>query len=243
MDPSSATLNLAPRLKSNPPKTPGQDQGSSCQYYLQRHCIVAWNGFSYGHIDRDFRTPSSFEALSSQTTCQDLSYCRTCKGRYQVFSVPLFSEITPAIASANRTLVPPLRILWAKMLVLEDQYITITQKGALFRTKLEEVFGRSEHGSITCSRSISLQQMFSIFHPTIRLLMDIAFEALENSHIPIVFACVVSSPHGLLCVISFRLYGTGVATSTACERISSFHLMNTYVDVAASLPFTIDTAC
>jgi hypothetical protein len=53
----------------------------------------------------------------------------------------LLSEITRAIASANRSLAPPLRISWARVLVLKDQHIPITKKGAIFRKKLEEVFG------------------------------------------------------------------------------------------------------
>ena len=53
----------------------------------------------------------------------------------------LLSEITRAIASANRGLAPPLRISWARVLVLKGQQIPITKKGAIFRKKLEEVFG------------------------------------------------------------------------------------------------------
>jgi hypothetical protein len=56
-------------------------------------------------------------------------------------STALLSEITRAIASANRGLAPPLRISWARVLVLKDQHIPITKKGAIFRKKLEEVFG------------------------------------------------------------------------------------------------------
>ena len=56
-------------------------------------------------------------------------------------STTLLSEITRAIASANRGLAPPLRISWARVLVLKGQQIPITKKGAIFRKKLEEVFG------------------------------------------------------------------------------------------------------
>ena len=56
-------------------------------------------------------------------------------------STTLLSEITRAIASANRGLAPPLRISWARVLVLKGQHIPITKKGAIFRKKLEEVFG------------------------------------------------------------------------------------------------------
>ena len=58
-------------------------------------------------------------------------------------STTLLSEITRAIASANRGLASPLRISWARVLVLKGQQIPITKKGAIFRIrkKLEEVFG------------------------------------------------------------------------------------------------------
>ena len=56
-------------------------------------------------------------------------------------STTLLSEITRAIASANRGLAPPLRISWARVLVLKGQQIPITKKGGIFRKKLEEVFG------------------------------------------------------------------------------------------------------
>ena len=65
------------------------------------------------------------------------------------------SQITSAIASANRSLIPPLRISWTRVLVLKDQQIPLTKKGAIFRKKLEQIFGDqlaslvsgSEHGS------------------------------------------------------------------------------------------------
>jgi hypothetical protein len=51
-------------------------------------------------------------------------------------------EITRAISAANRGLAPPLRISWSRVLVLkEDQEIPITKKGAIFRKKLEQLFG------------------------------------------------------------------------------------------------------
>ena len=51
-------------------------------------------------------------------------------------------EITRAIATANRSLAPPLRISWARVLVLkEGQEVPITKKGAIFRKKLEQLFG------------------------------------------------------------------------------------------------------
>jgi len=55
---------------------------------------------------------------------------------------PLTSDITRAIATVNRTLSPPLRIAWSRVLVLANrETIPITKKRTIFRKKLEEVFG------------------------------------------------------------------------------------------------------
>lgn len=52
------------------------------------------------------------------------------------------SEVTRAIASVNRTLAPPLRTPWSRVLILnEDQSIPYTKKGLIFRKKLESVYG------------------------------------------------------------------------------------------------------
>jgi len=51
-------------------------------------------------------------------------------------------EITCAIATANPSLAPPLRISWARVLVLkEGQEVPITKKGTIFGKKLEQLFG------------------------------------------------------------------------------------------------------
>ncbi|CAA7264466.1 unnamed protein product [Cyclocybe aegerita] len=53
------------------------------------------------------------------------------------------AEITRAVASVNRTLPPPLRVAWSRVVVLEPGVsIPYTRKGAIFRKKLEEVFAR-----------------------------------------------------------------------------------------------------
>ena len=53
------------------------------------------------------------------------------------------ADITRAISSANRSLAPPLRISWSRVLILDDGHaIPITKKGAIFRKKLEELFGQ-----------------------------------------------------------------------------------------------------
>ena len=52
------------------------------------------------------------------------------------------SQITRAVASINRTLSPPLRIAWSRVLILDDgQEVPYTKKRTIFRKKLEEKFG------------------------------------------------------------------------------------------------------
>ena len=52
------------------------------------------------------------------------------------------AEVTREIANVNRSLVPPLRISWSRVLILNhDQHIPITRKGSIFRKKLEDTFG------------------------------------------------------------------------------------------------------
>ena len=62
-------------------------------------------------------------------------------------------EITRAIAVANRSLAPPLRISWARVLVLkEGQEVPITKKGAIFRKKLEQLSGEQLSALLTPSK-------------------------------------------------------------------------------------------
>lgn len=66
------------------------------------------------------------------------------------------SEVTQEIAAINRTLAPPLRISWSRVLILnQDQHIPVTRKGAVFRKKLEEEFGDQLEAqlSLTLKRS------------------------------------------------------------------------------------------
>ncbi|KIM43995.1 hypothetical protein M413DRAFT_372838 [Hebeloma cylindrosporum] len=52
------------------------------------------------------------------------------------------SEITRKIAAINRTLLPPERISWSRVLILESGVeIPYTKKGMVFRKKLEGLFG------------------------------------------------------------------------------------------------------
>jgi len=51
------------------------------------------------------------------------------------------SEITRKIAAVNRTLLPPLRISWSRVLILDPgAEIPYTKKGMVFRKKLEGLF-------------------------------------------------------------------------------------------------------
>ena len=54
-------------------------------------------------------------------------------------STTLLSEITHEIVSTNHGHASSLS--WARVLVLKDQHIPITKKGAIFCKKLEEVLG------------------------------------------------------------------------------------------------------
>lgn len=52
------------------------------------------------------------------------------------------AQVSKVLASVNRTLVPPLRIAWSRVLFLDaDQQIPFTRKRVIFRKKLEELFG------------------------------------------------------------------------------------------------------
>jgi hypothetical protein len=127
-------------------------------------------------------------------------------------STTLLSEITRAIASANRGLAPPLRISWARVLVLKGQQIPITKKGAIFRKKLEEVFGGqlaslisgSAHESEAISKPTedlsqgkTKDQVSSVISNIIIETLRISAEILENNsqstfaEVSIFFVCVL----------------------------------------------------
>ncbi|TFK38562.1 hypothetical protein BDQ12DRAFT_683838 [Crucibulum laeve] len=66
----------------------------------------------------------------------------------------LLADITRAIASVNRTLAPPLRIAWSRVLILsEGQHVPYTRKGAIFRKKLEDLFGSHLSALLSSSES------------------------------------------------------------------------------------------
>lgn len=51
------------------------------------------------------------------------------------------AEITRAVAAINKTLLPPLRIAWSRVGILDNGLaIPFTKKGMIFRKKLEEIF-------------------------------------------------------------------------------------------------------
>ena len=51
-------------------------------------------------------------------------------------------KITRAVATVNKTLPPPLRISWSRVILLDGELqIPSTRKGTIFRKKLEQLFG------------------------------------------------------------------------------------------------------
>lgn len=135
---------------------------------------------------------NNFLSTSSQFICAIVEPARDVTKS----STALLSEITHAIASANRSLAPPLRISWARVLVLKDQHIPITKKGAIFRKKLEEVFGdqlaslngNSEYESEAdikptgnLSQGRTKDQVASIISNIVVETLRISLEMLENN--------------------------------------------------------------
>jgi hypothetical protein len=52
-------------------------------------------------------------------------------------------KITRAVAAVNKTLPPPLRISWSRVIILDGELqIPRTRKGTIFRKKLEQLFGK-----------------------------------------------------------------------------------------------------
>lgn len=89
-------------------------------------------------IARSCIVGNNFLKTSSQVVC---AIVEPVSGGSSSPESPL-PKITRAIAAANRSLAPPLRISWARVLVLkEGQEIPMTKKGAIFRKKLEQLFG------------------------------------------------------------------------------------------------------
>ena len=133
-------------------------------------------------------------------------------------STTLLSEITRAIASANRGLAPPLRISWARVLVLKGQHIPITKKGAIFRKKLEEVFsdqlaslinGSEQESEVNVKATEDLSQgktkdqVASVISNIVVETLRISAEMLENNSqstfAEVSFLCLLLSLAHLLC--------------------------------------------
>jgi hypothetical protein len=90
-------------------------------------------------IGRSCVLGNNFLKAASQVVCAIIEPSRDPKKSLEA----RLPEITRAIATANRSLAPPLRISWARVLVLkEGQEVPITKKGAIFRKKLEQLFGK-----------------------------------------------------------------------------------------------------
>jgi hypothetical protein len=89
-------------------------------------------------IGRSCVVGNNFLKAASQVVCAIIEPSRDPKKSLEA----RLPEITRAIATANRSLAPPLRISWARVLVLkEGQEVPITKKGSIFRKKLEQLFG------------------------------------------------------------------------------------------------------
>jgi hypothetical protein len=68
--------------------------------------------------------------------------CVLIKPTTSISNAIITSQITRALASINRTLPPPLRIAWSRVLILdESQEVPYTRKRTIFRKKLEGMFG------------------------------------------------------------------------------------------------------
>ncbi|KAJ6610193.1 hypothetical protein B0H10DRAFT_1883603 [Mycena sp. CBHHK59/15] len=64
------------------------------------------------------------------------------------------SDITKVVAAVNRTLAPPLRIAWSRVLVLDEGvHIPYTRKRTIFRKKLQSLFGEQLSRLISSSAS------------------------------------------------------------------------------------------
>ena len=142
-------------------------------------------------IARSCVVGNNFLKTSSQVICAIVEPARDVTK-----SSGALSEITSAIASVNRSLIPPLRISWARVLVLTDQQIPLTKKGAIFRKKLEQVFGDqlaslvsgSEHGSHAdvkpaknLAQGRTKDQVASIVSNIVVETLKISVDMLENN--------------------------------------------------------------
>ena len=83
---------------------------------------------------------NNFLRTSSQVVCAIIEPIHDANSSF--FDSHL-ADIIRTIAVANRGLAPPLRISWSRVLILtKGQQIPLTKKGAIFRKKLEDLFGK-----------------------------------------------------------------------------------------------------
>ena len=100
-------------------------------------------------VGRSCVVGNNFLKAASQVVCAIIEPSRDPKKSLEA----RLPEITRAIATANRSLAPPLRISWARVLVLkEGQEVPITKKGAIFRKKLEQLFGEQLSALLNSSK-------------------------------------------------------------------------------------------
>ncbi|KDR66938.1 hypothetical protein GALMADRAFT_232329 [Galerina marginata CBS 339.88] len=91
------------------------------------HCCVVGNNFTKG--------PSDVICLLIQPTLSS-------DNEHTTLSHHQMAQMTKAVATVNRTLLPPLRIAWSRVGILEKgMTIPYTTKGNIFRKKLEALFG------------------------------------------------------------------------------------------------------
>ena len=143
-------------------------------------------------IARSCVVGNNFLQTSSQVICTIVEPARDAVKS----SSALLSKITHTIASANRGLAPPLHISWSRVLVLKNQHIPLTKKGAIFRKTLEEVFG-DQHASLlggselesvadvkpaeNLSQGRTKDQVASIISNIVVETLRISLDVLENN--------------------------------------------------------------
>lgn len=79
---------------------------------------------------------------ASDVICVLIQPVTSGDGNNATLSRKQIAQITSALAAVNRTLLPPLRISWARVGILQNgMAIPYTSKGTIFRKKLEILFG------------------------------------------------------------------------------------------------------
>jgi len=86
--------------------------------------------------------------------------------------------ITRAVAMVNKTLPPPLRVSWSRVIILDGEFqIPRTRKGTIFRKKLEQVFGKFllevEHGGADLAKVKSHLGKDQIIEETANVISEV----------------------------------------------------------------------